>query len=40
MLAVYFILMTEAIGNITTTCDVSRLQVEGKLFDSRIQVES
>jgi hypothetical protein len=30
-------LMMEAIGNITATCDVSRLQVEGKLFDSRIQ---
>lgn len=27
----------EAIGDITATCDVSRLQVEGKLFDSRIQ---
>jgi NCS2 family nucleobase:cation symporter-2 len=29
--------MMEAIGDITATCDVSRLQVEGKLFDSRIQ---
>lgn len=37
MLAVYLILMMEAIGDITATCDVSRLQVEGKLFDSRIQ---
>src|ERR1700712_4315807 len=27
----------EAIGDITATCDVSRLEVEGKLFDSRIQ---
>jgi uracil-xanthine permease len=35
--AVYLILMMEAIGDITATCDVSRLQVEGKLFDSRIQ---
>ncbi|EHK99919.1 putative Uric acid-xanthine permease [Glarea lozoyensis 74030] len=25
------------IGDITATCDVSRLQVDGKLFDSRIQ---
>jgi len=37
ILAVYLILMMEAIGDITATCDVSRLQVEGKLFDSRIQ---
>ena len=29
--------MMEAIGDITATCDVSRLEVEGKLFDSRIQ---
>lgn len=27
----------EAIGDITATCDVSRLQVDGQLFDSRIQ---
>jgi NCS2 family nucleobase:cation symporter-2 len=27
----------EAIGDITATCDVSRLEVDGKLFDSRIQ---
>jgi uracil-xanthine permease len=37
ILAVYLILMMESIGDITATCDVSRLQVEGKLFDSRIQ---
>lgn len=36
-LAVYLVLMMEAIGDITATCDVSRLEVEGKLFDSRIQ---
>lgn len=36
-LAIYLILMMETIGDITATCDVSRLQVEGKLFDSRIQ---
>lgn len=27
----------EAIGDITATCDVSKLQVDGPLFDSRIQ---
>jgi len=27
----------EAIGDITATCDVSRLEVDGDLFDSRIQ---
>jgi NCS2 family nucleobase:cation symporter-2 len=37
MMAIYLILMMEAIGDITATCDVSRLQVNGKLFDSRIQ---
>jgi len=36
-MAVYIVLMMEAIGDITATCDVSRLEVEGKLFDSRIQ---
>lgn len=36
-LAVYLVLMMEAIGDITATSDVSRLEVEGKLFDSRIQ---
>ncbi|THV49227.1 hypothetical protein BGAL_0205g00040 [Botrytis galanthina] len=37
LLAIYLILMMEAIGDITATCDVSRLQVDGVLFDSRIQ---
>ncbi|KAL8904981.1 MAG: hypothetical protein Q9171_006850 [Xanthocarpia ochracea] len=37
LLAVYIVLMMEAIGDITATCDVSRLEVEGKLYDSRIQ---
>ncbi|KZF25354.1 Xanthine/uracil permease [Xylona heveae TC161] len=37
MLAVYIVLMMEAIGDITATCDVSRLEVDGKIFDSRIQ---
>jgi uric acid-xanthine permease len=33
ILAVYLILMMEAIGDITATCDVSRLQVDGILAD-------
>ena len=37
LMAVYIVLMMEAIGDITATCDVSRLEVEGQLFDSRIQ---
>jgi uracil-xanthine permease len=37
LLAVYIVLMMEAIGDITATCDVSHLEVEGTLFDSRIQ---
>jgi len=37
MLATYIVLMMEAIGDITATCDVSRLEVEGELYDSRIQ---
>ncbi|KAK8210181.1 hypothetical protein M8818_003669 [Zalaria obscura] len=37
MLAVYIVLAMEAIGDITATCDVSRLEVDGPLFDSRIQ---
>ena len=36
-LAVYIVLMMEAIGDITATSDVSRLEVEGELYDSRIQ---
>ncbi|KAK5138227.1 hypothetical protein LTR08_004923 [Meristemomyces frigidus] len=37
LLAVYIVLAMEAIGDITATCDVSKLQVDGPLFDSRIQ---
>jgi len=37
LLAVYIVLAMEATGDITATCDVSRLQVDGALFDSRIQ---
>lgn len=36
-MAVYMVLAMEAIGDITATCDVSRLEVDGDLFDSRIQ---
>lgn len=37
LLAVYMVLAMEAIGDITATCEVSRLEVDGELFDSRIQ---
>jgi uracil-xanthine permease len=37
LLAVYMVLAMEAIGDITATSDVSRLEVDGPLFDSRIQ---
>lgn len=37
LLAVYIVVMMESIGDITATCDVSRCEVEGPEFDSRIQ---
>ncbi|AOA61216.1 Putative uric acid-xanthine permease [Komagataella phaffii CBS 7435] len=37
MLAVFVVLMMEAIGDITATCEVSRTNVEGKEYESRIQ---
>lgn len=37
LLAVYIVLMMEAIGDITATCDVSRLEVKGNLFENRVQ---
>lgn len=37
LLALYIVIMMESIGDITATCDVSRLEVEGATFDSRIQ---
>ncbi|KAK9473198.1 permease family-domain-containing protein [Dipodascopsis tothii] len=37
MLAIYLIVMMEAIGDITATSDVSRLEVEGREYESRIQ---
>ncbi|PNS15293.1 hypothetical protein CAC42_5464 [Sphaceloma murrayae] len=37
LLAVYIICATETIGDITATCDVSRLEVQGRGFESRLQ---
>ncbi|KAJ9608792.1 hypothetical protein H2200_006563 [Cladophialophora chaetospira] len=37
IMVVFIICACEAIGDITATCDVSRLDVEGRLFESRIQ---
>lgn len=36
-MAVFIVLMMEAIGDITATSDVSRLEVEGEVYESRIQ---
>ena len=36
-MVVFIICACEAIGDITATCDVSRLEVEGPQFESRIQ---
>lgn len=36
-LAVYVVSVMESIGDITATCEVSRLPVEGPEFDSRVQ---
>jgi uric acid-xanthine permease len=37
MLTIFIICACEAIGDITATCDVSNLEVEGEIFESRIQ---
>ncbi|CAK7242693.1 MAG: hypothetical protein STHCBS139747_004190 [Sporothrix thermara] len=37
MLAVFIICATEAIGDITASCDVSRIEVSGPIYESRIQ---
>ncbi|KAL8417874.1 hypothetical protein RB594_001479 [Gaeumannomyces avenae] len=37
IIAVFIICACEAIGDITATCDVSRLEVEGRTYESRIQ---
>ncbi|KAJ6787138.1 hypothetical protein PWT90_05368 [Aphanocladium album] len=36
-LALYLVILMEAIGDITATCDVSKQPVSGKSFDSRVQ---
>ncbi|KAL1839590.1 hypothetical protein VTJ49DRAFT_1333 [Mycothermus thermophilus] len=37
LLAVYAICACEAVGDITATCEVSRLEVQGEVYESRIQ---
>ncbi|KAK5048321.1 hypothetical protein LTR84_005991 [Exophiala bonariae] len=37
VMTVFIICACEAIGDVTATCDVSRLEVEGRQFESRIQ---
>jgi xanthine/uracil permease len=37
MLTIFIICACEAVGDITATCDVSNLEVEGEIFESRIQ---
>ena len=37
MMAVYATCITECVGDLTATCDVSRLEVDGKIYESRIQ---
>ncbi|KAB8271598.1 permease family-domain-containing protein [Aspergillus minisclerotigenes] len=37
LLAVYIVIMMESIGDITATCDVSQVEVQGPDFDSRIR---
>ncbi|ODQ66183.1 purine permease [Nadsonia fulvescens var. elongata DSM 6958] len=37
MLSIYIVLLMEAIGDITATCDVSRQEVSGPMYESRIQ---
>jgi xanthine/uracil permease len=37
MMTIFIICACEAVGDITATCDVSNLEVEGEVFESRIQ---
>lgn len=37
LMAVYVICATEAIGDLTATCDLSKIETEGKKYESRIQ---
>lgn len=37
LLSVFIIVATEAVGDITATCDVSQIEIQGPMFESRIQ---
>ena len=37
LMAVFIICAVEAIGDITATCDVSRIEVDGPIYETRIQ---
>lgn len=37
LMAVFVVLATEAVGDITATCDVSQLEVQGRNYESRVQ---
>lgn len=37
LMAVFIVGATEAVGDITATCDVSQLEVEGRNYESRVQ---
>lgn len=37
LIAVFIICACECIGDVTATCDVSRLEVEGEVYESRLQ---
>ncbi|KID98343.1 purine permease, partial [Metarhizium majus ARSEF 297] len=37
IMAVFIICATEAVGDITATCDVSHIEMEGRIYESRIQ---
>lgn len=37
ILALFVICATEAVGDITATCDVSHMELEGRIYESRIQ---
>lgn len=37
LIAVIIVSACECIGDVTATCDISRLEVEGELFESRLQ---
>lgn len=37
LMAVYIICATEAIGDLTATCDLSKIETEGRVYETRIQ---